>query len=342
MVMARVTSEDIRDKLQEIHDFIGKKYALDHPKKDRDWRTYEQQFSLRIKTAMRDLSPLIDEAVSSLHIIPAKGHPHALALQDRLRILLIKELVGESNRMFANMLDLFAMLSGVDISYKSVERLYSDEEVMLAIHNLHSLVLRKKGVANASGTGDGTGYSLTVKKNYESHAQKLKDKAKENPGTGNAKGDGKHKKRLFAYSFRLLDLDSGMYIAFGSSVRSEREAFDRSMAMLKTLGINLDSVRLDRYYSSSSYVDRFGCRVFIIPKKNATLNGSAKWKTTMKEFVEDTMHYLEEYHQRSLSESAFAADKKMLGWNVAQKRDDRIDSALFCSGLWHNLFNLAP
>ncbi len=69
--------------------------------------------------------------------------------------------------------------------------------------------------------------------------------------------------------------------------------------------------------------------VFVIPKKNATLNGSAKWKETMKEFVENTTSYLEQYHKRSLSESAFAADKKMLWWNVAQRGEDGIDSALF-------------
>jgi transposase len=78
----------------------------------------------------------------------------------------------------------------------------------------------------------------------------------------------------------------------------------------------------------------------VIPKKNATLNGSQKWKDTMKEFVVDTMSYLEQYHQRSNSESGFAADKKMLGWNVAQRRDDRIDNALFCTGVWHNMFNM--
>ena len=59
------------------------------------------------------------------------------------------------------------MLSGIDVSYKAVERLYSDEEVVLAIHNLHILILRKKGVERSDATGDGTGYSLTVKKNYE-------------------------------------------------------------------------------------------------------------------------------------------------------------------------------
>jgi len=52
------------------------------------------------------------------------------------------------------------------------------------------------------------------------------------------------------------------------------------------------------------------------------------------------MEYLEQYHQRGNSEAGFVADKKMLRWGIAQRREDRIDSALFCTGLWHNLFNL--
>ena len=75
-------------------------------------------------------------------------------------------------------LDTFSMLSGVGISYKTIERLYSDDEVIIAIHNLHALILKRKKVTNSDATCDGTGYSLTVKKNYESHAQKLKDMAK--------------------------------------------------------------------------------------------------------------------------------------------------------------------
>jgi transposase len=53
------------------------------------------------------------------------------------------------------------MLSGIDVSYKTVERLYSDEEVIMALHNLHVLILIKKGVEKSvDASGDGTGYSL--------------------------------------------------------------------------------------------------------------------------------------------------------------------------------------
>ena len=340
--MPKVFDVDIRYKLEEINSIIGKKYKLEHPKQQRDWRTYEQQFALRIKTAMKELDPLIREAVSTLHVVHGPGHPHSLTLEQRVQLLLIKQLVGESNRMFSNMLVIFSMLSGIDVSYKAVERLYSDEEVVLAIHNLHILILRKKGVERSGATGDGTGYSLTVKKNYETYAQRLKDHAKENASSENdVRKSGNHRKRLFAYSFAIMDLKTRMYTSFGSSMRSEREAYDRAIELLSSIGIELSSMRLDRYYSSPSYVDRLGkTKVFIIPRKNSTLNGSQKWKGTIREFLNNTMPYLEQYHKRSNSESGFSADKKMLGWNIAQRRDDRIDNALFCTGVWHNLFNI--
>ena len=80
--------------------------------------------------------------------------------------------------------------------------------------------------------------------------------------------------------------------------------------------------------------------VYIIPKKYATLNGSQKWKDAMREFVTDTYQYLKEYCKMENSEAGFSADKKLFGWEIAQRREDRIDSALFCIGLWHNIFNL--
>ena len=236
--MPRVTGDDIQYKLEEINSTIGKKYRLEHPRKERDWHSYEKEFSTRIKLAMKDLDPLIYEAVSSIEIIPRPGHPHSLTLEQRVKLILIKQLVGESNRMFANMLAIFSMLSGTDISYKTIERLYSDGEVIIAVHNLHALILKRKDVTNSDATGDGTGYSLTVKKNYESHAQHLKDKAKENPDHGkDAKESKGHRKRLFAYSFALMDLRSRLYIAFGSSMKSERGAYERAMGLLSTLGV---------------------------------------------------------------------------------------------------------
>ena len=253
---------------------------------------------------MKELDPLVNEAVASIKIIHVPGHPHSLSLNHKVKLLLIKQLVGESKRMFANILAIFSMLSGMDISYKTVERLYSDEEVIIAIHNLHVLILKGKDITRSDATGDGFGYSLTVKKKCESHAQKLKDMAKDNPDHGkDAKKSKIHRKRLFTYSFAIMDLQSRLYIAFSSSMKSEREAYNRTMKLLSSIDVEIDSIRPDRYYSSPSYMDKLDeTNVFVIPEKNATLNGSQKWKDTMKEFVLGTMNYLEKYHQRSNSE----------------------------------------
>jgi hypothetical protein len=94
--MAGVSSNDILYKLQEINEILGKKYRLEHPREERDWRTYEQQFSQRIKAAMKDLDPLIHEAVSALHIVHGPGHPHSLSLEQRVKLLLIKQLVASN------------------------------------------------------------------------------------------------------------------------------------------------------------------------------------------------------------------------------------------------------
>lgn len=324
-------SDDIRDRIKDIDDFLLKQYKDRKVEKKRDWRTYEQQLMKRIKGAIRNLEPLIDQSIN-IEIHRGPGRPPDLELKQRVIILLLKELLGESNRMMASMLGLFSLLSGIEIGYKTVERLYSNHDVEMAIHNLHVLILREKGVKNIDACGDGTGYSLTIKKHYASETQIRKDKAKEYSGT-----------KAFVYSFKLLDLKSKMYVAFGMSLKSEKEAFDRAMEMIKKIDVQIDSIRLDKYYSFSSYIDKFGeAKVYVIPRKNATVRGSWKWKDTMEDFVNNTFSYLGQYFRRNNSESGFSADKRMFGWTVGQKRDDRIDTALNCTGIWHNLMNLYP
>ena len=117
--MAKITSDDIQYKLEETNSTIGKKYKLEHPRKERDWRTYEQEFAQRIKTAMWDFDPLVKEAVSAIHILLRAGHPHPPSLEHGVKLLFVKQLVGELNGMFANMLVIFYMISSMDVSYKT-------------------------------------------------------------------------------------------------------------------------------------------------------------------------------------------------------------------------------
>jgi len=313
--MVLIRAKQVRERVRELPKII-EQYKIDHPKKSRDYSEYEISFKKRLKDSIKNLENLIEESIKNLNCISKNENKHSLPLSKRIRLILIKELSEKGNRKTANILDLFSMLNGTDISYKTVERLYSDEKIMLCLHNLFILALQKRGVKNIDVCGDATGYSLTITKHYRSYVQQLKEKSKDQSDC---------KKKCFAYNFSLMDLESKMYICYGSSLKSEREAFDKAMIMLENIDVKIDSIRLDRYYSCPVYVNMFKeSKVFIIPKKNVELANGFKWHETLKEFLLNTNHYLEEYFKRNNSESEWAADKRMFGWKVSQKRQDTV------------------
>lgn len=325
--MAKITEKDVRKRVRELKEII-EAYKKEHPKKDRDYAKYEIEFKRRLKKAIKNLDKLISESVRNVDAFYRHKDRHSLSLRKRMRLILVKELTEKGNRKTANMLELFSMLGGTDISYKTIERLYSDNLLELALFNLIILSLKKRGVKEIDACGDATGYSLMITKHYSSYVQKLKDKAKEQ----------NFEKKCFVFNFALMDLKSKMYICFGSSLRSEKEAFDKAMQMLRVADVKIKSIRLDRYYSCPVYVNQFKeSKVYIIPKKKVKLEHGAKWTATMGEFLSDTMKYLEEYFKRNNSESGWASDKKMFGWKISQKRYDRMDMALLVRMVWHNL-----
>ena len=325
--MVKITANDVRKRVKELKGII-EAYKKEHPKKDRDYAEYEREFKRRLKKAIKNLDKLISESIQEINVFYRNKDRHSLSLRKRTRLILVKELTEKGNRKIANTLELFSMLDGTDISYKTVERLYSDDLLQLALVNLFILSLRKRNIKVIDTCGDATGYSLTISKHYSSYVQKLKEKSKEQ----------KSEKKIFVYNFALMDLQTKMYVCFGSSLRSEKEAFDKAMQMLRNIDVKIKSIRLDRYYSCPVYVNQFGdSKVYIIPKKKVNLQHGAKWTETMGEFLCDTIKYLEEYFKRNNSESGFASDKKMFGWKISQKRYDRMDMALLVRMVWHNL-----
>ena len=139
-----------------------------------------------------------------------------------------------------------------------------------------------------------------------------------------------------------MDLKSRMYVGFGTSFKSENEAFIETIKMFEKTNIKLSSIRLDKYYSCQEYVkllkEKFeGVKITVIPKSNATIKGDWEWKRILFDFVTDPISYLEDYFQRNQSESGFSEDKKRTGWQVGQKRQDRIDTADMLTSLWHNI-----
>ena len=109
--------------------------------------------------------------------------------------------------------------------------------------------------------------------------------------------------------------------------------------MISKLSIDMDSLRLDRYYSGQSILYDFSenRRIFIIPKKNSRIRGPKRWRDIIRRFMNGPIAYLREYFRRSNSEAGFSADKRTTGHMIFQKRKDRIETSGFCKGLLHNL-----
>lgn len=318
-------------------DRIIEEYNKETITAKRDYQTYEREFALRVKYAFNQLSPLIKEAIAPITQIKSgnRGNKPKLNLEQKVMLILLQRICIKSNRCMSYMLVLFHCFTGIETSYKIIERLYSDIGVRLALYNMHILLLKKKGITEIDGAGDGTGYTVLINEHYATEAKKRKEKAKEI--------DKKQKKHNFIYSFALMDVNTRMYVGYGTSLKSEKEAFEAALKLTKNMPVTVCSLRLDKYYSGESYVnlcqENLGkVKMYILPKSNIAKFGLGEWCSMLYRFLNNVKLFLKEYFQRNQSESGFSEDKKRTGWRISQKRPDRIDTAYFVDVIWHNLY----
>lgn len=309
-------------KLLEVLEEEKEKIREENKEKEEDYPygKWERERK-KIVERLQELPNLVEEAASKIEVErPNRGRKQKLDPAQKTMLFLFARLTEKSNRDMEAILSLLGPVFDVDVSYKTIERLYSDEEVEMVLHNLFLLLLDK---ANVSGdcSGDGTGYSLQAGKHYRSESKK----------------NGKK----YRYVFRLLDLQTGMYIGYGYSNKSEKEAFKKAVKFVKKHNIPLNKIRLDKYYSNKKDLKRLGNEVeaFILPKKNLS-NFGYQWHKILNKIKENPYGFLKNYFKRELSETFFGADKERFGRKISQKREDRRETASFATAILHNLFTI--
>ncbi|MFT4312372.1 MAG: ISNCY family transposase [Candidatus Woesearchaeota archaeon] len=328
-----VRNKQLKEQLRILDQLIAE-YKESKEKSQRDFWKYEQKYMKRLREAIRFFQELVPKAVALTNFNEQNkmGRPEKLSLEQRVKIILIQRIMQKSNREISQMLEIFSYLQDVDISYKTIERLYDDERIQVILFNMNTLIRDELDIRSVNSSGDGTGYLLSVKEHYASAAQKLKEKGKKNDS-----------KRKTFFSFTLMDIQTRIYIAFGTSYRSEKDAYNKAIEMLKITNVDLDSIRLDRYYSGKNLVKFLsqkyqGIKCYLIPKKNAIVKGSPAWKKMLDEFCNNINNYLTEYFKRNNSESGFSEDKRRFGWRIPQRIEERVNSAYHTIFTWHNLF----
>ena len=323
----RLTNKQFRRFFKEFEE-LKESYGKLSTRTPTDWKGYEREYAERVRYVARELNHITKSAIDIINVKGSKfGRPVKLSLQQKVVALLLKSIFSENNRPMAGLMSLFGAFCGIDVSYKTIERLYSDELVRITLHNMFILTVKRKCDKKVDTSGDATGYTLTVTKHYRTQVDK----------------EGYRK---FVYSFNLIDVKTGLYVCYGSGVRSEKEAFENAIKMLrkveKAAGVTVNSARLDRYYSYQSTLDYFDNEtiLYILPKSNTRINGSSRWRNIFRRSMKDPLSYLVEYYKRENPESGFSTDKRMVGWKIWQKRDERIDTAISCVAILHNLFRI--
>ncbi len=108
-----------------------------------DWRTYQQERARQIKRTMRALKPVINKSVMSVIPKRKRGRKAGLNLEQKVTILIVQQLIGTSSRDMTYMLVLFSAISGLYLGYKIIERLYSDNQVYLALLKMRELLFKE-------------------------------------------------------------------------------------------------------------------------------------------------------------------------------------------------------
>jgi len=308
-------AEEMIDVLEEIKNEVFPDEVEKYP--FADWERKREQ----VKHRLRKLPEYVEKSAAMISFKSSgAGRKKKIVLEKRVMLFLFSRMMNKSNRDVEDLLVMFGPLFGVQVNYKYIERLYSDEHVKTVLHNLFILLVRDEGVSGDL-SGDGTGYSLTVTKHYRTSPKK--------------KGKG------YLYSFRIIDVDTGLYVAYGYSKTSEMDAFNKAMKMLRTMGIPIDSMSLDKYFSSRKVLRLFGknTALFLIPKKNI-VNLGIEWTRIIRRMIEDPYLFLKNYYLRNLSETGFSADKRRFGGVIRQKREDRQEMALMSIAFLHNVFTV--
>ena len=133
------TERRTRQLLYEIEDLIRIKVF---PKINvaSSWRTINQDNAFRVKKTLRLLDDDLKRLSSQIRRRRGAGRKPSMSLDQKAKVLLVKQLLGESNRNMMYLLMVFSVVSGVFIGYKSIERLYLDKEVYSLLLELKNLL----------------------------------------------------------------------------------------------------------------------------------------------------------------------------------------------------------
>jgi len=319
-----VTNNQLEKVLGEM-DYLIKYYRKHCSVEDKKYSSaYDLLLRTEFKAVVTRINVDVDKAAEPILLQQNRtGRPPTNKILTT-KMLLLQQIFGFPNRLMEGFSAMFLLKGGETISYKTIERAYSDPVVAIILHNL--FVMSAGEPLEVSSSADGTGIALNIFKHYQTdRVNDLKEEKDTN------------KRKQYLFSVAILDLDTNKYIGYAAGFKSEKQLFIEALAMAKQQGFVLKQICLDKYYSYQSIFSCVGkeTKVIVIPKCNATIRGPKEWKHMIRELIINPLKYLATYYQRVKSESSFSRDKRRHG-QIRQRIPERQMIAALTRAILHN------
>jgi uncharacterized protein (DUF4415 family) len=89
-MMTNKQFDQFKRELTAIIAVYKKEFSWQKPT---DWKTYEKQWATRLRTALKELKPVIDQAAAVIRVNPKPlGRPPTTSTKQKVLILLAKDL----------------------------------------------------------------------------------------------------------------------------------------------------------------------------------------------------------------------------------------------------------
>lgn len=309
--------EDLKD--EDTKDLRTNKFKYNPKKpKKRDWFAYNEAQINEMNDFLVLVRNMVDDARRELDYIGNRtiSGQQPKSPFDLAKAVLIQQFYQVSNRVSAGLARMFKEKLGIeqDLTYKDIERAYSNQDVQDIIQEV--LKLSNEPIKNKETrfSIDGTGMETSIKQNY-----------------ANEKSDDK-KKAAYRMLIGMVGVEYKMFSASAmNGPGSESPFLIPLLEETAELFERIDVVLADAMYFSHNNCTKiagYGAVPRIYPRVDAVINakGSRAKKKMLLGLVNDAQKWLEEYHNRSISETVNSVLKCRFPRPLLKKRIDRLDN----------------
>ena len=267
--------------------------------KEIDWAKYDQAQINEINNMLLLMRDMVDEACRRLKIEEVsekkeRGRPPKPP-RDLAKVVLMQQYFGVSNRLTEGLVNLFREKMDIRsrFSYKAIERAYEIPDVTLILQEVFKIAQEPIRDKEHNFSIDGTGLPTSTKQNWEQDKKKSETKGYE----------------------KMIAMVGTTYKMISAVTITENPEGNES-PYLEPLVLETAKKydEVDLVTGDAAYISRDNCNIIasigaiprIYPKRGITLRqkGSKAWTAMLLSFITDPQKWLEEYHSRSISDTA--------------------------------------